>query len=505
MQINPQQNYADFVKYDIVEYTKGTVLNIGSGPFRLYNHFINIDDMEAWDGNMWKPDLIRDAADLAIFGTKSIDAVFSSYLLQDIKDPEKVLKEWWRVIKDDGYLVLYLPLKTIEFNENTEEGNGCNPNDIMVKMMSVFPHFDCVVNENRTKDDEYGFLQVFQKKLNGGQICSCYEEKTEKTCCIIRYGATGDMLMSSSIFPGLKEQGYHLTLITNEPGMNIVKEDPHIDKIFAQSKFQVPNNELGPYWETVGKKYDKFINLSSSVEGVWLPAPGNVRHRWTQKLRHRYLNENYLEFTHDFAGVPYSPQPMFYPTVKEKRWAEKQRSKIKGLVVLWALAGSAIHKVWPYMDEAIEVLLGLDPTLHIVMVGAEIEQIAEVGWENESRVILKSGRWNVRQSLSFAKLVDIVVGPETGVLNAVSHMAVPKIVFLSHSSENNLTRDWDNCIPLKPVNCDCYPCHKMIYGFDHCVRDDKTGTALCQSRIYVNDFIKAFNKFFDKITQRRAA
>ena len=40
------------------------------------------------------------------------------------------------------------------------------------------------------------------------------EPRPEKKAAVVRYGAIGDMVQVSSIFPGLKDQGYHLTVYT---------------------------------------------------------------------------------------------------------------------------------------------------------------------------------------------------------------------------------------------------------------------------------------------------
>jgi hypothetical protein len=120
------------------------------------------------------------------------------------------------------------------------------------------------------------------------------------------------------------------------------------------------------------------------------------------------------------------------------------------------------------------------PDVKVVLVGDAMCKILEAGWEKEPRVICKSGEWTIRESISFAQVADIVVGPETGVLNAVSHDLVPKVVTLSHSSVENLTRDWVNVTSLTPKNVSCYPCHMMHYNWDNCRKHEDSGTAMCQ-------------------------
>ena len=54
-------------------------------------------------------DVTCDCKKLELFASQSMDFVFSSHLLEHIEDAGAALKEWWRVIKHNGYLVLYLP------------------------------------------------------------------------------------------------------------------------------------------------------------------------------------------------------------------------------------------------------------------------------------------------------------------------------------------------------------------------------------------------------------
>ena len=51
-------------------------------------------------------------------------------------------------------------------------------------------------------------------------------------------------------------------------------------------------------------------------------------------------------------------------------------------------------------------------------------KLLEVGWEQEKRVVTKSGKWSVRDTLAFLDVCDVVVGPETGVLNAAIYIEV---------------------------------------------------------------------------------
>ena len=94
------------IRHLIVPYTRGVGLDIGCGPWKAWPHFIGIDVRKSWENMTWDVSMLRDGRDLSIFADRSLDFVYSSHLLEHLEEPEKVLKEWWRVIKVGGHLVL---------------------------------------------------------------------------------------------------------------------------------------------------------------------------------------------------------------------------------------------------------------------------------------------------------------------------------------------------------------------------------------------------------------
>lgn len=433
------------IKYDIVPYSRGQGIQVLSENYpKLYDHFVGASDEKH-----------------SVFASGVMDFVVAC------KVNDFNAEKWFRVIKQDGYLVSFQKSRVLNINANI----------VVDKQIDGF------------------YYQVFQKS----DIKETVKSQLKPTVCVVRYGGFGDMIQISSVLPGLKKQGYHVTVNTDSEGYNIIKKDPNLDDVLLQDKDQVPNHELGAYWEHLATKYDKLINLSESVEGSLLVLPGRISYSWPHTLRHERLNINYLEFTHKIAEVPMPPQQKFYATIKEKAWAQKQRKKMDAkTIILWVLSGSSVHKTWPYLDTMLARLL-LMMNIKVVLIGDEVSQVLETGWENEPRVIKKCGKWSIRETLAFAEISDIVIGPETGVLNAVGRVAsVAKIVCLSHSSQENLSKYWENCISLEPEGCPCWPCHRMCYGFDPCIQDEKTGVALCQAKISSEQMWAAINKCLEE-------
>ena len=310
--------------------------------------------------------------------------------------------------------------------------------------------------------------------------------KPVKTCAIVRYGAIGDNVQTSSILPWLKSEGYHITwYLQSGAGYESVKHDPHVDRFIIQGKDQVPPAFLKEFWDETRKKYTKWINLCESIEGTLLAVPGRTNHEWPHEIRAKYMDRNYLEWTHELAQVPPPYHPKFYATDDEKRWARKTAFGYGKINILWSLSGSSGHKTWPHMDAIIARLMLSYRDVHVVLVGDDLCKILESGWQKEPRVHCKSGEWTIRESMAFSEVADLIVGTETGLLNAAGLLDVPKIVTLSHSSEEMLTKHWKNVIALKPENVKCFPCRQLHYDWSNCWKHETetTASAMCQHKI----------------------
>lgn len=323
------------------------------------------------------------------------------------------------------------------------------------------------------------------------------DPKPQKTCGVVRYGAIGDNIQVSSVVAALKKQGYHVTMYCSPPGNEAILRDPNIDEFYIQDKDQVPNHRLQEFWDWHKKKYDKWVQLSESVEGALLTIPGRAPHTWPPALRHKMMNRNYVEFMHEIADVPYELKMRFFATEEEKRWARKERAKMGEFVIAWPLAGSSVHKTWGGLDNVIAALMLEFPKVHVVLMGGPSAKILEQGWEKEPRVHLRSGKWSIRESLAFMDVVDMAIGPETGMMNAAAILPYPKVVFLSHSTHENLTRDWENVHPLASDNTVCPgrgnnvapACHQLHYGWDYC-KKTANSVAQCQEDITIEHAYK---------------
>ncbi|CAM6031603.1 unnamed protein product, partial [Sphagnum compactum] len=466
-----------------------------------------------------------------MFADGCVDGVFSSHTLEHFtrEQTAPILEEWARVIKVGGYMVLYLPSANLypkmgENGANPDHKQDIYPGDIEAifargigkQADGTYHAWTMLECEERGETNEYSLYYVFRKEdekcIDGSTI---YDKRWQrnpdgkKRALVIRYGAIGDMLQVSSVFPGLKKQGYHLTLMCKDTSYALVKHDPNIDDFILQAQDFVPNQELGSYWASIAPRYDKVINLCESIEGGLLTLPGRLQHQYPDEARRKLFGTvNYLERLHDIAGVPYDFASRFYATGEEHEWVSKTKWRMsKGApIVVWCINGSSAHKVYPWVH-IVAAWLVERTNAHIVLmadagVGVELQGgVMEALQQNSvdtSRIHPTAGDsdWHIRRSLMFAERSSVLVGPETGPLNSAALAATKKVIYLSHSSAENLTKHWHNCITLLPdtEKCPCYPCHRLHSSWEHCHQSAETSAALCASAVTPESVFAAIMK-----------
>lgn len=325
----------------------------------------------------------------------------------------------------------------------------------------------------------------------------------KKRACVSRYGAIGDQCITSGILPGLKAQGYHVTYMTSVEAQQVLLHDPHIDEWYIQEKDSCPNELLGEFWGVVATRYDRFINLSESVEGGLLTLPGRLQHEYPLEIRQKlYGSTNYMERTFEIAGVPLDFAAKFYATEDELKWARALKKAWGGKVITWAINGSSPHKVYPYTAVVVrwlverspyDICLIADPGIGGQLQDAMMERLEKDGVDTSRIHPMGGGKVNIRQALTLAQVSDCVVGPETGPLNAVCFEPMPKVIYLSHSSKINLTKYWKNTTTLEPdvKLAPCFPCHRLHYNWDHCHQHAETHAALCASAVKPEEIFEA--------------
>lgn len=301
-----------------------------------------------------------------------------------------------------------------------------------------------------------------------------------KKALVIRLGAYGDMVIITPVLKRLKELGYYVILNTNKRGKEVMQNNPNVDE-FIEHKDPDDPDDLIAQWEKLKEdiKPDFFVNFSESIECNVALHPLNPEYIYPKKERAARCDKNYYDVTEAWAGLEGCQKtPEIYFTEEEVKKAESHLDKEK-FNILWILSGSGKQKVYPWAEYVIGEILKNHNDVRIITVGDLHCQLLETLQDKD--IVHLAGEISMRESCALTKVVDLVVGPDTGVLHASGCFSTPKIGLLGHTNINNITKYFENDYSLE-AKVPCSPCFRLIYDHDiQCPVDVVTRAAWCMS------------------------
>ncbi len=301
-----------------------------------------------------------------------------------------------------------------------------------------------------------------------------------KTILLVRLGAWGDLIQCSQILPYVSLD-YDVVFHCKSNGQQLFQYNPYI-KRFSKHDESVEMEDLDKYIAEISKSYDKAVDLSALIEVGLLKQEGTVEFDWPHERRHAECNRNYFDRINEAVGYPHLkgllPQLHFSPPERiiARDFRKKHR---KNFMVMWGLSGSSFHKSYPHTEIVMRAFKEAHPETIYVTVGDAVCCLIEPDY---SYVIQKSAQWPIRRAFLMTEYADLVISPETALLSAVGCCDTPKIALLSHSSVENLTKYFRNCVNLF-ADVPCYPCHQLHYTNESCPLDVKTQSPVCMSKI----------------------
>ncbi len=379
--------------------------------------------------------------------------------LFDVGDFNKTFKEITSKLQRDGHVIIALP--TLQQPKHVSFFSYAKLEELLKA------NGKWVIKDYQ---NQFGTILVIAKYLGPGHRVDYLPVKQKKRACIIRYGAIGDLIMATPLIRALADDGYEVTLNISTYSRDAITNNPHVHNIIWHERNIVENHELGPYWDVWKTEYDKYINLSESVEGSLLKIEARRDFYTTQAFREATCSANYLDRTMEIGGYRTSSiRQEIYLSPKEQREAEKRLVAHKEkFVVAWGLSGSSFaHKRYGILEPVLRSWLDLHPDAHVLTLGNDASRILEF---DHPQVTKLAGETNLREVFAMLPQVQCVAGPESAIINAAACFDTPKIVLLSHSSEANLCTHWTNYQALKPSFdlAPCYPCHQLHNGPDTC-------------------------------------
>ncbi len=153
-------------------WTKGYGIDVGHGGDKILPHAIAVDLEVPYNKMGNDPvQLGGDARNLYWFQDSVLDFVYSSHLLEDFEDTVEVLNEFTRVLKLDGYLILYLPdekLFRAHCETHNQPGNDAHkhahfgPKYVRKCIQKTYYNLELVYDSGII--NYYNFAHVYKKK-----------------------------------------------------------------------------------------------------------------------------------------------------------------------------------------------------------------------------------------------------------------------------------------------------------------------------------------------------
>lgn len=471
------------VRDRIAEYLHGVILDVGCGPEKVCKEAIGLDYLSEAANiqcDLTHPESMR------FFNDNVADVVFSSHFLEDISDYKGMLKQFMRIVKPGGHVILYLPHKDLYPNVGQPGANRNHKHDFLPEdIINALPGaFIVKRNETRAEGDEYSFELIIEKisDLDAGQIEHKPKEyDKENTVVVVRYGGFGDMAIVAPIYRKLKEQGKYVIANCNTESMIVLDGNPYVDEFMLQSRYAIPTTQLGEYFDAMRERFGTVINLCESLERTLLLERDKDPELYYLPHEERLarFNQNYAEKAFELAGLTGGSKPELYLTDLEETLCLMFRKRYAGhFNLMWQVDGSSWNKLYPFTSDVVDSLLDEYEDMNVFLTGAPSTSV--LSWARP-RLHNRLKQWDIRQAMIITKYMDCVVSPETGVLNAAGAFDTPKIGMLTHSSKENLTKYWANDYSIQSL-APCSPCHRLIHDLKDCPVDDEFGLPVCMSK-----------------------
>lgn len=434
---------SQWVKYRAVAYFRGKGVSWGAGPDSPVPRESKAPGVFCINAGPQKHPLIDICSDnLDFIKNESLDYLFIGMNHQRQRIDDLIAK-----VKPYGHLIVHT---------KSEE--------------TIVPKGGWLLKDTYERNEQK--LTIYKRDPRANKIYGA-TQSSRKRACVCRYGAVGDMVMVTPLLARLKAEGYHVTVNTTPYSAPILENNPNVDNIIIQERDGIPNSELGHYWDEWRGDYDKYINLSESLEGSLLRIPTRLNYYLPQSERTVQCGTNYLEHTFRLSGYDYRPSvdPLgeIYLSANEHSWANEFRKRLEKqgfkFIILWGINGSAAHKIYVPMEQVLTEWFSTHPDACVVSIG---DANARANEFDHKQLIRMANKTSLRQLLSLVSIANCVIGPESALVNIATCFNTDKIVLLSHSTCNNLTRDWPDTITLTPEDCPCYPCHQLHYTRESC-------------------------------------
>jgi len=374
---------------------EGRGIDLGCGFDKVHPRCVSVDAVATP-----AVDIVGDITDLSRWGDGEFDWVFSSHALEDIPDTAATLREWLRVLRPGGAIVLYCPYRHYypnagEPDANPEHVHDFVPSDLVSAVRGADPETWIVTAEvrGRKRADEFHEYSCLVVARKGRPACP--EVLIENNHQI------GDTLSAAPLCGILREvlPGCRITVAVDNAGV------------------------LDGLCDTVGredKAYDLIVHQRTSVteRGDWLRRTTH----FTQ-FTARACGEILPEVLGMLPSDPQEPLEMPYSV---------RREDTKGLPELPEdFVAVAIDtyppRRWPHARWQATVRWLLDAGIPVVLLGKD------ASGELDGRAVDLRGSTTFRQACAAMSEARLLLSIDTSFVHAAHSLGVPAVVLMGPS------------------------------------------------------------------------
>lgn len=270
----------------------------------------------------------------------------------------------------------------------------------------------------------------------------------------------GDMIFISWTPKKIKEMGYHVTVSCWNKNKCIFENNPYVDDFLILDDIQ--EKPLTDVWNDWNKEYDKVFDFRYTVEMKYLKNSSD-NDLSIEELRNRVKDKNYFKNSLEAYSLSGEKGEIYLSDRELKRANRLKNNGIKK--ILWQINGSGRNKQLLFLPAYITEINKHFSNIDHYVVGDK-QNLGQI----EDSIKDMRDAWSPRETISYIKAMDLVVGPESFMVNAAGALDIPTLTFFSHSAPENLTKHYKNAHSVIP-ECDCHPCYLIAKDFRQLYND----------------------------------
>ncbi|MBQ4115327.1 glycosyltransferase family 9 protein [bacterium] len=311
-----------------------------------------------------------------------------------------------------------------------------------------------------------------------------------KRALIVRLSSLGDVIFNLPLANILKSNGYEVTWITSEKGIDIVKNNPAVDEAILAPlkkwKQQSFFKNLKEYLEIIkyirSKKFDISIDSQGLIKSfIWNAFSGAKRrivsisgrefsflggNEIIEKMSTDYNNhaiKNYLKFAKhlnlDISEIKAELPPATEKCVSKINNLLKDISKSKPIIGI-APATTWVPKHWN-KDNWRNLIEKLEQDYTLIFTGTPADQEL-IQYISQNKHLNLAGQTSVLELAEVFRRCDLIISLDSGSTHLAWASNLPKIVSIFCCTPTGLYAPMGekNKYIALTGNLDCQPCHK---------------------------------------------